>query len=286
METNQSQSEEAGDEIMSLGAGPDLSDAGQQLRLVEAMLFASDRPLGLQAMRERLPEGADLGGLLMDIQKTYEGKGVNLIELNGSWAFRTAVDLGDSLLVTRDVQRRMSRAAMETLAIIAYHQPVTRAEIENIRGVATHKGMLDVLIEAGWVKPGRRRETPGRPLTWVTTTAFLDHFGLEAITDLPGLDELKASGLLDRRPAIDALSSMDDLFEGVPDAEASSAEDEDDEEGEFEDDDEFEGDEDEAASESVEDNEEDSEEDGGGEENDDEFEDDEDDEDNEEEEDI
>jgi segregation and condensation protein B len=117
------------------------------------------------------------------------------------------------LQITKEVQRKLSRAAMETLAIVAYHQPVTRAEIENIRGVATHKGTLDVLMEAEWVKPGRRRETPGRPLTWVTTTSFLDHFGLEALTELPGLDEMKASGLLDRRPAIETVPGTGELFE-------------------------------------------------------------------------
>ena len=164
----------------------------QDMRLLEAMLFATGEPLTVAAMHERLPEGADVGGMLMELQKRYEKRGVHLIEMNGAWAFRTAVDLGDALSLHKEVQRKLSRAAMETLAIVAYHQPVTRAEIENIRGVATSKGTLDVLMEAGWVKPGRRRESPGRPLTWVTTSAFMDHFGLESMTDLPGLDELKA----------------------------------------------------------------------------------------------
>ena len=129
-------------------------------------------------------------------------------------AFRTAPDLADALALDKEVTKKLSRAALETLAIIAYHQPVTRAEIENIRGVATHRGTLDLLIEAGWVKPGRRRETPGRPLTWVSTTDFLDQFSLESIMDLPGLDDLKASGLLDRRPAIEAIPGSGDLFAG------------------------------------------------------------------------
>ena len=196
------------DEIAEAGAVPE-TGAHEPLRVLEAMLFASATPLTLNAMRERLPENADLGGMLMALQKTYEARGVRLVEMNGSWAFRTAAELADALSVSREVQRKLSRAAMETLTIIAYHQPVTRAEIENIRGVDTNKGTLDVLMECGWIKPGKRRETPGRPLTWVTTTSFMDHFGLESLNDLPGLDELKASGLLDRRPAIDALTTGD-----------------------------------------------------------------------------
>lgn len=172
------------------------------MRLVEAILFASPEPLTVNVIRERMPDGADVGGLLMELQKTYEGRGVSLLNMEGHWAFRTAIDLGDALSMKKDIQRKLSKAAMETMAIVAYHQPVTRPEIENIRGVAISNGTIDVLMDCGWVKPGRRRETPGRPLTWVTTPAFLDHFGLIAITDLPGMDELKASGLLDSRPAI------------------------------------------------------------------------------------
>lgn len=184
-----------------------------QKRVLEALLFASAEPLSMQALRERLPEEADLGGLLMDLQKDYDRRGVRLVEMDGSWAFRTSADVAPSLSIEKQVRRKLSRAAMETMAIVAYHQPITRAEIETIRGVATHKGTLDVLIEAGWVKPGRRRETPGRPLTWMTTTSFLDHFGLESIMELPGLDELKASGLLDRRPAIETVRMTGELFE-------------------------------------------------------------------------
>ncbi len=176
----------------------------EHMRLLEAVLFAASEPLKVQALYERMPEGADVGALLLALKAHYEGRGVALQEFDGHWAFRTAADLGNALEIKKDVQRKLSRAAMETLAIVAYHQPVTRPEIENIRGVAISNGTLDVLMEQGWVKPGRRRESPGRPLTWVTTPAFLDHFGLESTADLPGMEELKASGLLDARPALAA----------------------------------------------------------------------------------
>ena len=184
------------------GGVPVVADV-DQLRLIEALLFASPEPLTVNAIRERMPEDADVGGLLMELQRIYEGRGVSLLNMDGHWAFRTSADLADALSMKKDIQRKLSKAAMETLAIVAYHQPVTRPEIENIRGVAISNGTLDVLMECGWVKPGRRRESPGRPLTWVTTPAFLDHFGLTALNDLPGMDELKSSGLLDARPAID-----------------------------------------------------------------------------------
>lgn len=182
------------------------------MRLLEALLFAAAEPISTAAIRDRLPGGIDVGGLLMKLKEHYQNRGIHLVEMEGCWAFRTAPDLGDALDVQKDVQRKLSRAAMETLAIIGYHQPVTRAEIENIRGVATHKGTLDVLMEAEWIKPGKRRDTPGRPLTWVTTTGFLDHFGLDSVVDLPGMDDLKASGLLDRRPAIDTIPDTGSLF--------------------------------------------------------------------------
>ncbi len=182
-------------------------------RIVEALLFASSEPLSLDMMRERLPENADLGGALLALKEEYAARGVNLVDIDGAWAFRTANDLGDVLTLEKHEQKKLSRTALETLAIVAYHQPVTRAEIENIRGVSTHRGTLDVLMETGWIKPGKRRETPGRPLTWVTTLSFLDHFGMEALTDLPGMDDLKSSGLLDRRPAIDTLPGTGELFE-------------------------------------------------------------------------
>jgi segregation and condensation protein B len=170
------------------------------LRMLEALLFASAEPLAEKDLAQRLPAGADLPALLAELQTDYAGRGVNLRRVEGAWAFRTAEDL--AFLLRRDVteQRRLSRAALETLAIIAYHQPATRAEIEEIRGVQISKGTLDVLLEAGWVRLRGRRRTPGRPVTFGTTPAFLDHFGLESIGDLPGLGELKAAGLIEALP--------------------------------------------------------------------------------------
>ena len=183
------------------------------MRMLEAILFASAVPISPQVMLERLPAGADLNVLLPQLKENYKGRGVELVEVGGQWALRTASDVGEALIIEKEVTRKMSKAALETMAIIAYHQPITRAEIENIRGVATHRGTLDILMEMSWVKPGRRRETPGRPLTWMTTTDFLDHFQLESVIDLPGLDDLKASGLLDRRAAIDNIPDTGDLFD-------------------------------------------------------------------------
>ncbi|MGE5503006.1 MAG: SMC-Scp complex subunit ScpB [Actinomycetota bacterium] len=176
----------------------------EHLRLVEALLFASDKPLDERAIAERLPEGVDAAAVLAELESHYAARGVNLVRREGKWAFRTAPDLAEAMRIETTEQRRLSRAAIETLAIIAYHQPVTRAEIEEIRGVALSKGTLDTLFAAGWVRPRGRRRTPGRPLTWATTDGFLDHFGLESLDDLPGVAELKASGLLDARPAADA----------------------------------------------------------------------------------
>ncbi len=184
-------------------------DAKTVKRLVEAILFASAEPLSVAILHERLPEGTDIGKALMDLRNDYDGRGVALVEVDRCWAFRTAPDLSEALSIERTVEKKMSPAALETLAIIAYHQPVTRADIENIRGVTASKSTLDLIFDVGWVKPGRRRESPGRPLTWVTTTQFLDHFGLTSLIDLPGIEDLKASGMLDRRPAIDALASGD-----------------------------------------------------------------------------
>lgn len=196
------------------------TEQSRQLKVLEAMLFASAEPLPTAAMYERLTNEADLALLLGELKAMYAGRGIELNEVGGLWAFRTSPDVADALKVEKEVERKLSRAALETLAILAYHQPITRAEVENIRGVATNKGTLDMLMEMGWIKPGRRRETPGRPLTWVTTHAFLDHFGLEAITDLPGLEDLKASGLLDKRPAIETVPDTRDLFDN-PDQDAA-----------------------------------------------------------------
>ena len=192
----------------------------EQLKIVEALLFASPQPMTPQSMHERLPEGTDLAVLLPALKEQYDGRGINLIEINGAWAFRTSQDVASALTIEKDVERRLSRAALETLAVIAYHQPITRAEIENIRGVATNKGTIDQLLELGWIKPGKRRETPGRPLTWLSTNSFLDHFGLGSIMELPGLEDLKAAGLLDRRPAIDTVPDQKDMFDS-PDLNAA-----------------------------------------------------------------
>ena len=187
----------------------------QNLRLLEAILFASADPLTQKSLVHRLPEGCDVVALLAKLKEDYTNRGVHLIQSGGSWAFRTADDLRPVLDKEIEVARKLGRATVETLAIIAYHQPVTRAEIEEIRGVSLSKGTLDTLFEQGWVHPRGRRKTPGRPVTWGTTDAFLDHFGLENITDLPGMDELKAAGLLDARPAIDAYRVTGDLSEAA-----------------------------------------------------------------------
>lgn len=171
------------------------------LRLIEALLFASAAPLEDATIADRLPEGADVPALMARIDAQYRERGVNLVRVAGGWTFRTAPDLGPRLKLDTTVQRRLSRAAIETLAIVAYHQPVTRAEIEEIRGVQISKGTIDTLLEVGWIAPRGRRETVGRPVTWGTTDAFLQHFGLAAITDLPGMDELKAAGLVGQRAA-------------------------------------------------------------------------------------
>ena len=194
-----------------------MEDRNQQLRLIEAILFASSAPIGEAALALRLPDAADVGGLLRELVAHYAHRGVHLVEVGEGWAMRTAPDLASLLTVEREVPRRLSRAAMETLAVIAYHQPVTRAEIEEVRGVTSSKGTLDVLLEAGWIRPGRRRETPGRPLTWQTAVAFTDHFGLSSLDDLPGLKDLKAAGLLDTRPAIGAVSQSHYADTGSPD---------------------------------------------------------------------
>lgn len=175
----------------------------QHLRLLEAVLFASDAPLSEKALANRLPEDADLKALLSALKSCYAERGVHLDKAGKAWAFRTAPDLGQQLNMAAEVKRKLGRATVETLAIIAYHQPVTRAEIEDIRGVGVSKGTLDVLLEAGWIRPRGRRKTPGRPMTWGVTDGFLDHFGLESAGDLPGVADLKAAGLLDSRAAID-----------------------------------------------------------------------------------
>jgi segregation and condensation protein B len=179
-----------------------VNDEAQQLRLVEAVLFAAAEPLAEDALARHLEDFADVSGLLHQLAERYAGHGVNLVRLAGGWAFRTAPDLAPRLRIERQVARKLSRAAVETLAVIAYHQPVTRAEIEEIRGVALGKGTLDTLMETGWVRPKGRRAGPGRPLLWVTTPGFLIHFGLDSLNELPGVDELRTAGLLDLAPAV------------------------------------------------------------------------------------
>jgi segregation and condensation protein B len=173
------------------------SERPEALRLLEALLFAANEPLDEATLARRLPDGVDLKDALARLKAEYATRGVNLVRIGRKWTFRTANDL--SWLLTRQIveTRKLSRAAIETLAIVAYHQPVTRAEIEEIRGVATAAGTLDVLLRTGWIRPRGRRKAPGRPITYGTTEDFLSHFGLEAVSDLPGLDELKGAGLLE-----------------------------------------------------------------------------------------
>ena len=192
------------------------------LRILEALLFAASEPVDEAALAQSLPPQTDVSALLAELQRQYEGRGVNLMKVAGKWQFRTAKDLGFLLHKHAVEERRLSRAAIETLAIIAYHQPVTRAEIEEIRGVMVSKGTVDALMEAGWVRIRGRKRTPGRPVTYGTTEAFLVHFGLENVGDLPGLDDLKAAGFFDAVPPVgfavpnpsDALAPDEDPYEG------------------------------------------------------------------------
>ncbi len=170
------------------------------LRLLEALLFASQTPVNDDAIKVRLPADADIPSLLAELAEHYRGRGVNLVQVAGGWTVRTASDLGPRLKLVQKISRKLSRAAMETLAIVAYHQPVTRAEIEDIRGVVVSSGTLDLLMEIGWIAPKGRRQTVGRPVTWGTTDAFLLHFGLASAADLPGIEELRAAGLIGPRP--------------------------------------------------------------------------------------
>ena len=172
----------------------------RDVRIVEALLFASPQPVDEKEIASRLGEDADVGACLGQLAEDYRGRGVEPVRIAGKWSFRTAVDLGADLKIRSVRRRRLSRAALETLAIIAYHQPVTRAEVEAIRGVSLSRGTLDLLLEIGWIRPSGRRRTPGRPLQWRTSGEFLEHFGLESVDDLPGRDELLATGLLDSRP--------------------------------------------------------------------------------------
>lgn len=178
----------------------DAPPMAEQERMVEAVLFASSEPVTLRDLTSRMPHGCNPGEAVEHLRKRYEGRGVRVVHVGDAWAIRTAPDLG--FLMQKEIveTRKLSRAAIETLAIIAYHQPVTRAEIEEIRGVSVSRGTIDQLLEMEWIRLGRRRMTPGRPVTFVVTPVFLDHFGLESARDLPGLKELRAAGLLENRP--------------------------------------------------------------------------------------
>jgi len=193
-EHNDERPEEQGDEH-----APTLEQRPEELRLLEALLFAASEPVDEKALAARMPEGVDVKAALRRLQTEYAPRGVNLVHIGKKWTFRTANDLAWLLTHEAVEPKRLSRAAIETLAIIAYHQPVTRAEIEDIRGISAAKGTIDVLLETGWIRPRGRRKAPGRPLTYGTNDQFLSHFGLEALSDLPGLDELKGAGLLDGR---------------------------------------------------------------------------------------
>ncbi|MEM7073597.1 MAG: SMC-Scp complex subunit ScpB [Pseudomonadota bacterium] len=185
----------------SLFAAPPIAE---QERMCEAILFAASEPVTVREIEARLPHGCDAAEALLLLRKRYEGRGVRLVRVGDAWAMRTAPDLGFLMQKETVETRKLSRAAIETLAIIAYHQPATRAEIEEIRGVSVSRGTIDQLLEMEWIRFGRRKMTPGRPVTFVVTQTFLDHFGLESARDLPGLKELRAAGLLDNRAAPDA----------------------------------------------------------------------------------
>jgi segregation and condensation protein B len=187
---------------VQLGIAPDFGDADarteiQNVRIAEALLFAASEPLDERTISESLPKDTDVAAVLSELREQYSSRGVHLVKVAGKWSFRTAEDLSYLLEKHAHEERRLSKAALETLAIIAYHQPVTRAEIEEIRGVSTSGGTLDILLETGWVRPRGRRRAPGKPITYGTTDAFLSHFGLDTVKDLPGLADLKAQGLLD-----------------------------------------------------------------------------------------
>lgn len=204
------------------------ADRSQHLRIIEAILFAAEAPVAMDKLMGFLPEGTDVASLLSDLQTNYANRGVNLVQIAGEWTLRTAEDLSFVLRRETFEQKKLSKAALETLSIVAYHQPVTRADIEEIRGVVISKGTLDILMEIGWVKMRGRRRTPGRPVTYGTTDAFLSHFGLNEVMDLPGLHELKGAGLLDTNlppdfempnpRGSDELTSDEDPLEGNEEA--------------------------------------------------------------------
>lgn len=211
--------QETGPEIEeSLFEAPPMDE---QERMVEAILFATSDPMTVAQLNARMPHGSDAAEALGHVAKRYEGRGVQLSKIGDAWAFRTAPDLGFLMQNEQVETRKLSRAAIETLAIIAYHQPVTRAEIEEIRGVSVSRGTVDQLLEMEWIRFGRRKMTPGRPVTFVVTPTFLDHFALESARDLPGLKELRAAGLLDNRPPPGAVPSPVEPEDDDPDVNQS-----------------------------------------------------------------
>ncbi|MGB3720637.1 MAG: SMC-Scp complex subunit ScpB [Hyphomicrobiaceae bacterium] len=210
------------------------ADRREKLRMLEALLFAASEPLDEARLRERLGLGDELPALLEELKGFYASRGINLVRVAGKWAFRTAPDLKHLLEQHATEEKKLSKAALETLAIIAYHQPVTRAEIEEIRGVTTSKGTLDVLLETGWIRPRGRRRAPGKPITYGTTEAFLIHFGLDSIKDLPGLAELKGAGLLDSNlPPDFKVPEPQDIAALMPDELPLDSADEEEEQGEL-----------------------------------------------------
>ena len=197
-----------------------MEERDRQIRVIEALLFSAKTPLSVEMISKHVPEIENVADLLGDLVSYYSERGINLVNVGGGWAFRTAPELAPVLRREAEVMRKLSRAGLETLAIVAYHQPVTRAEIEQIRGVTVSKGTLDILFDMGWIAPRGRRRTPGRPVTWVTTDTFLEHFGLAEIAELPGVEELRAAGLLDSSapPLIIAESVQDFADEDEEDA--------------------------------------------------------------------
>lgn len=195
----------------SLFEAPPLAE---QERMCEAILFASAEPVTIKELNARMPHGCDAAEALVHLRKRYEGRGVRVVKVGDAWAMRTAPDLGFLMQKEMVETRKLSRAAIETLAIIAYHQPITRAEIEEIRGVSVSRGTVDQLLEMEWIRFGRRKMTPGRPVTFVVTQEFLDHFGLENPRDLPGLKELRAAGLLENRPPPGTMPTLGDGDDG------------------------------------------------------------------------
>ena len=193
----------------------------EQERMIEAILFATAEPVTVRELEARMPHGCDPAEALAHLRKRYEGRGVQVMKVGDAWAIRTAADLGFLMQKETVETRKLSRAAIETLAIIAYHQPATRAEIEEIRGVSVSRGTVDQLLELEWIRFGRRKMTPGRPVTFVVTQCFLDHFGLENARDLPGLKELRAAGLLENRPPPGALPGPE-ASEDIQDTEGQS----------------------------------------------------------------